>query len=106
MSLIGLLASMENTVPEGHLHMRPLFQFHLKEHWIYPQSLHSLLPWTESFSPHLEWWQVSQCDERFSPLSQDQKIELLTDASDKGWGSHLEQTSSRVCGQTGKKGYT
>ena len=43
MSLIGLLASMEKMVPEGRLHMRP-FQFHLKEHWRYPQSLDSLLP--------------------------------------------------------------
>ena len=38
MSLIGLLASTEKMVPEGRLHMRP-FQFHLKEHWRYPQSL-------------------------------------------------------------------
>ena len=43
MSLIGLLASMEKMVPEGRLHMRP-FQFHLKEHWRYPQSLDNLLP--------------------------------------------------------------
>ena len=43
MSLIGLLASMEKMVPEGRLHMRP-FQFHLKEHWRYPQSLDSLTP--------------------------------------------------------------
>ena len=43
-------------VPEGRLHMRP-FQFHLKEHWRYPQSLDSLLPWTETISAHLEWWQ-------------------------------------------------
>ena len=52
--LIGLLASMEKMVPEGRLHMRP-FQFHLKEHWRYPQSLYSLLPWTETISAHLEW---------------------------------------------------
>ena len=45
MSLIGLLASTEKMVPEGRLHMRP-FQFHLKEHWRYPQSLDNLLPWT------------------------------------------------------------
>ena len=56
MSLIGLLASMEKMVPEGRLHMRP-FQFHLKEHWIYHQSLDSLLPWSETFSAHLKWWQ-------------------------------------------------
>ena len=36
--------------------MRP-FQFHLKEHWRYPQSLDSLLPWTETISAHLDWWQ-------------------------------------------------
>ena len=55
-SLIGLLASTEKMVPEGRLHMRP-FQFHLKEHWKYPQSLDSLLPWTEMISAHLDWWQ-------------------------------------------------
>ena len=55
MSLIGLLASMEKMVPEGRLHMRP-FQFHLKEHWRFPQSLDTL-PWTETISAHLEWWQ-------------------------------------------------
>ena len=42
-------------VPKGRLHMRP-FQFHLKEHWKYPRSLDSLLPWTET-SVHLDWWQ-------------------------------------------------
>ena len=58
MSLIGLLASMEKMVPEGRLHkvMRP-FQFHLKEHWRYPQSLDNLLPWTEAIAAHLDWWQ-------------------------------------------------
>ena len=59
MSLIGLLASTEKMVPEGRLHMRP-FQFHLKEHWRYPQSLDSLLPWTETISAHLDWWQNPQ----------------------------------------------
>ena len=54
MSLIGLLASAEKMVPERRLHMRP---FHLKEHWRYPQSLDSLLPWTETISAHLDWWQ-------------------------------------------------
>ena len=53
MSLIRLLASMEKMVLEGRLYMRP-FQFHLKEHWRYPQSLDSLLPWTETISAHLD----------------------------------------------------
>ena len=51
MSLIGLLASTEKMVPEGRLHMRP-FQFHLKEHWRYPQSLENLLPWAEAIAAH------------------------------------------------------
>ena len=54
MLLIGLLASTEKVVLEGRLHMRP-FQFHLKEHCRYPQSLDSLLPWTETISAHLDW---------------------------------------------------
>ena len=33
------------------------FQFRLKEHWRYPQSLDSLLPLTEAISAHLDWWQ-------------------------------------------------
>ena len=53
MSLIGLLASTEKMVMEGGLHMSP-FQFHPKEHWRYPQSLDSLVPWTETISVHLD----------------------------------------------------
>ena len=56
MSLIGLLASTEKIVLEGHLHTKP-FQFHLKEHWRFPQSLDTLFPWTETISAHLKWWQ-------------------------------------------------
>ena len=59
MSLIGLLASTEKMVPEGRLHMRP-FQFHLKEHWRYPQSLDNLLPWTEAIAAHLDWCKIPQ----------------------------------------------
>ena len=44
MSLIGLLVSMEKMVPEGRLHMRP-FQFHLKEHWRYPETISAHLDW-------------------------------------------------------------
>ena len=80
MSLIGLLASMEKMVPEGCLHMRP-FQFHLKEDWRYPQSLDNLLPWTETISADLH--------------PKDHSIQLFTEASNEGWGAHLEQTSTK-----------
>ena len=83
MSLIGLLASMEKMVPEGRLHMRP-FQFHLKEHWRYPQSLDSLLPWTESISAHLDWWQNPVNVMKGSNLHpKDHSIQLFTDASNE-----------------------
>ena len=32
-------------------------QFHLKEHRRYPHLLDSLLPWAETISAHLHWWQ-------------------------------------------------
>ena len=82
-------------VPEGRLHMRP-FQFHLKEHWRFPQSLDSLLPWTETISAHLEWWQNPTKVMRGPHLhSKDHSIQNFTDASNEGWGAHLEQTSTK-----------
>ena len=95
MSLIGLLASTEKMVPEGQLQMRP-FQFHLKEHWKYPQSLDSLLPWTEAISAHLDWWQIPTNVMKGSDLHpKDHSIQLFTDASNEGWGAHLEQSSTK-----------
>ena len=75
--------------------MRP-FQFHLKEHWKFPQSLDTLLPWTETISAHLEWWQNPTNVMKGSDLhTKDHGIQLFTDASNEGWGAHLEQTSAK-----------
>ena len=64
------VASMEKMVPEGRLHMRP-FQFHLKEHWRFPQSLDSLLPWDRNFfsTPRMVA-ESHKLDERHRPSSQ------------------------------------
>ena len=95
MSLIWLLASTDKMAPEGRLHMRP-FQFHLKEHWRYPQSLDSLLPWTEAISVHLEWWQNPSNVMRGADLPpKDHSIQLFTDASNESWGAHLDQSSTK-----------
>ena len=95
MLLIGLLTSMEKMVPEGRLHMRP-FQFHLKEHWRYPQSLDSLLPWTEAIATHLDWWQnLSNVMKGADLHPKDHSIQLFTDASNEGSGAHLDQNSSK-----------
>ena len=74
--------------------MRP-FQFYFKEHLRYPQSLDSLLPWSEAISAHLEWWQnpanmMKGTD--FHP--KDHSIQSFTDASNEGWGANLEQVST------------
>ena len=94
MSLIGLLASTEKMVPEGCLHMRP-FQFHLTENWRYPQLLDSLLPWTEAISAHLDWWKNPLNVMRGADLPKDHSIQLFTDASNEGWGAHLDQSSTK-----------
>ena len=62
MSFIGTLASLKKTVPLGRLHMRP-FQWYLKSHWKFPQSLDKRIPVTGNFLKHLKWiykilWQV------------------------------------------------
>ena len=75
--------------------MRP-FQFYLKEHWRYPQSLDSLLPWTETISAHLDWWQNPQNVMIGADLHpKDHSIQLFTDASNEGWGAHLNQSSTK-----------
>ena len=82
-------------VPEGRLHMRP-FQFHLKEHWRFPQSLDSLLPWTKMISAHLDWLQNPANVMKGSDLHpKDHSIQLFTDASNEGWGAHLDQSSTK-----------
>ena len=91
MSLIGLLASTEKMVPEGRLHMRP-FQFHLKEHWRYPQSLDNLLPWTEAIVAHLDWWQnPSNVMKGVDLHPKDHSIAHLDQNSTKGLWSERER---------------
>ena len=95
MSLIGLLVLTDKMVPEGRLHMRPS-QFHLKEHWIYPPSLDSLLPWTETISAHLEWWQNPTYVMKGADLHPKyHNIQLFTDTSNEGRGAHLQQASTK-----------
>ena len=104
MSLIGLLAATEKMVPEGRLHMRP-FQFHLKEHWKFPQPLDSLLPWTKAISAHLDWWQNPANVMKGSDLHpKDHSIQLFTDASNEGWGAHFEQSSTQGLWSPQEKG--
>ena len=102
MSLIGLLASTEKMVPGGCLHMRP-FQFYLEEHWRYPQSLDNFLPLSETISGRLECWQNPVNVKGADLHSKDHSIQIFTDASNKGWGAHLEEVSTKGLWSDGEK---
>ena len=89
MSFIGILAALEKTVPMGRLHMRP-FQWYLKTHWRYPQSLDKIIPCSQILKKHLIWWKDPKNVLTGSPLyAEEHNLLLFTDASVKGWGAHL-----------------
>ena len=91
MSLIGTLASLEKTVPLGRLHTRP-FQWYLKSHWKFPQSLDKRIPVTGNFLNHLKWWEDLQNLMAGAPIHPHVHNTLVfTDASQKGWGAHLNE---------------
>ena len=86
MSLIGVMASMEKTVPLGRIHMRP-FQWFLKINWQFPQSLDKIVPISQLIKDLLAWWMDPQNVLKGSNLYQkEHNMLLFTDASQKGWG--------------------
>ena len=90
MSLIGVLASLEKTIPMGRLHMRP-FQWYLKTNWQYPQSLDLKIPVSNLLKKHLQWWKDPKNLKIGCPLNpQEHNTLIFTDASNQGWGAHLE----------------
>ena len=67
----------------------------------------NLLPWTETISAHLEWWQNPTNMMKGADLHpKDHSIQFFTDASNKDWGAHLEQTSTKGVWSDRKKVYT
>ena len=98
-SLIGLLASTEKMVPEGCLYMRP-FQFHLKEHWRYPQSLQPpSLDRNDFCTPRLV---AESCkhDERLRPSSQRPQYPILYRRLKRSLGRSLRSKfyhSAEIC---------
>ena len=85
-SLIGVMASMEKTVPLGRIHTRP-FQWFLKTNWQSPQSLDKIVPISQLIKDHLAWWMDPQNVFKGSNLHQkEHNMLMFTDASEKGWG--------------------
>ena len=94
MSTIGLLASTEKTVKLDRMHMRP-FQWHLKTHWKFPMPLDTPIPWNQKMIRHGEWWldPKNVLQGEFLHPREHEKL-IFTDASNAGWGAHLDHVST------------
>ena len=90
MSLIGVLPSLEKTIPMGRLYMRP-FQWYLETNWQDPQSLDLKIPVSNLLKKHLQWWKDPKNSKMGCPfLPQEHNTLIFTDASNQGWGAHLQ----------------
>ena len=95
MSLIGLLTATEKQVHLGRLHMRPI-QWHLKNNWRVPESLEKVIPLPRSLHPHLQWWLNESNVLQGQPLHPiKHALQMFTDASKEGWGTHLNELTAR-----------
>ena len=95
MSLIGLLTATEKQVHLGRLHMRPI-QWHLKNNWRVPESLEKVIPLPRSLHPHLQWWLNESNVLQGQPLHPiKHALQIFTDASKEGWGTHLNEFTAR-----------
>ena len=84
LELLEVLSSMIQLVPGGRLRMRSL-QLVLRRHWGHvDQSI--LVEWTQEVRQGLDWWLDRERLEH--SVSQ---LELWSDASDVGWGAHLDE---------------
>ena len=95
MSLIGLLTATEKQVHMGRLHMRPI-QWHLKNSWRVPETLEKTILIPRSLHPHLKWWLEESnviTGQPLHPLAH--ALQIFTDASKEGWGTHLNEHMTR-----------
>ena len=95
MSLIGLLTATEKQVHLGRLHMRPI-QWHLKNNWRVPESLEKVIPDPRLLHPHLRCWLEESNVLPGQPLHPlKHALQIFTDASKEGWGTHLNERNAR-----------
>ena len=92
LSLLGLLSSATDAIPLGRLHLRPL-QLYLLAHWA-PASkdLKALVPVKHDLlDHHLRWWLDRTCTRAGMLMDiPEAQARLFTDASQSGWGAHLD----------------
>ena len=93
--LLGHMASLEKLVPCGRLRIRSL-QWQLKVNWSPTWNLpQHLVPLSEEVKQDLLWWMQEDHLRIGVPLtSPSPESFLYTDASNQGWGTHLETMST------------
>ena len=93
--LLGLMASCLDLIPGAHLQMRPA-QFHLMSWWSASKDpLEKMIPSDMELISHLNWWTDKQNFFKGVPLKMTTSLVLWTDASEVGWGAHLNSLQTQ-----------
>ena len=93
LELLGVLSSMIQLVPGGRLRMRSL-QLALRRQWDHMDQS-QIVEWSQEIRQDLDWWldrdrlELGISLEQVSP-----QLELWSNASDVGWGAHLDESVS------------
>ena len=89
LTVLGVIASALELIPNGRLFMRPI-QLHLLQNW-HPSrmSLNHEIACTQELRSHFTWWLEQQNTLRGRSLTQfTNQVTVTTDASTMGWGGH------------------
>ena len=95
MSLIGLLTATGKQVHLGWLTWDP-YSGTWKNNWRVPESLEKVIPVSKSLHHHLRWWLEESnvlLGQPLHPLKH--ALQIFTDASKEGWGTHLNEYIAR-----------
>ena len=93
--LMSFLAALEKTVPMGRLHMRP-FQWYLKTHWKYPQSLDKIIPCSQILKKTSHMVERSKkCFDRVSPTCRGAQSPVVYRCFGQGLGSTFGRPDSQ-----------
>ena len=93
--LLGLMSSCMDLIPKARLQMRPT-QYHLRSRWNAAlDTLKKKVTVTAELVRHLSWWKKRENFFKGVPLIQADNIVLWTDASEEGWGAHLDSLQTK-----------
>ncbi len=94
--LIGILVALSKLVPLGMCRLRPI-QTHFQFFWNPAYSPPSqLVPVSQTVKHHLRWWKDRRNLLQGVPFRKPKpEVHVYTDASDFGWGAHVENQSAQ-----------